>query len=279
MTDGTKRVERVVELLVYAPIGASLCAIDMAPSLADRFVNRARQELDRRHDEVRRHVTTVRSMGQVAVAFGVPMVRRRASSVVADPRPARANDSAGAEGRTRDAQGAPADPDVTVPEQRARQATSCRFPATTHYPHRRSSSDSRGSLARSSTQCTHTRPRIANAAPSWARSSSSPADVEAARAARNSDLPALVRLARDARRAATAAGRRAVAPRDARPEPLETEIGALLERAGLGVFVGTIDDAVVGFATVEVQLLRDGTRLGVVRDLFVEPEGARGRRG
>ena len=84
MTDGTKRVERAVELLVYAPIGASLCAIDMAPSLADRFVNRARQELDRRHDEVRRHVTTVRSMGQVAVAFGVPMVRRRASSVVAN---------------------------------------------------------------------------------------------------------------------------------------------------------------------------------------------------
>ena len=103
--------------------------------------------------------------------------------------------------------------------------------------------------------------------------------MEAARAARNSDLPALVRLARamhDELRPQR--GGELWLLRDARPEPLETEIGALLERAGLGVFVGTIDDAVVGFATVEVQLLRDGTRLGVVRDLFVEPE-ARGRRG
>lgn len=89
MTDGNKRVERAVELLIYAPLGAGLSAIDIAPSLAEMFVNRARGEIDRRHEQVSQRITTVRSMGQVAVAFGLPMVRNRARSiVVARRRPA-----------------------------------------------------------------------------------------------------------------------------------------------------------------------------------------------
>ena len=68
MTDGNKRVERAVELLIYAPLGAGLSAIDIAPSLAEMFVNRARGEIDRRHEQVAQRITTVRSMGQVAVA-------------------------------------------------------------------------------------------------------------------------------------------------------------------------------------------------------------------
>jgi GNAT superfamily N-acetyltransferase len=39
-------------------------------------------------------------------------------------------------------------------------------------------------------------------------------------------------------------------------------------------FVGTIDDVVVGFAAVGVEVLADGTRLGVVTSIFVDP-GAR----
>jgi len=38
-------------------------------------------------------------------------------------------------------------------------------------------------------------------------------------------------------------------------------------------FVGTLDDAVVGYGIVEVAELRDGGRLGTVTELFVEPEG------
>lgn len=83
MTNGNKRVERAVELLIYAPLGAGLSAIDIAPSLAEMFVNRARGEIDRRHEQVSQRITTVRSLGQVAVAFGVPMVRDRARSLVA----------------------------------------------------------------------------------------------------------------------------------------------------------------------------------------------------
>jgi GNAT superfamily N-acetyltransferase len=39
-----------------------------------------------------------------------------------------------------------------------------------------------------------------------------------------------------------------------------------------GAFVGTLDDAVVGYGIVEVIQLRDGGRLGAVTELFVEPE-------
>lgn len=40
-----------------------------------------------------------------------------------------------------------------------------------------------------------------------------------------------------------------------------------------GAFVGTLDDAVVGYGIVEVRELRDGGRIGTVTELFVEPEG------
>ncbi len=60
--------------------------------------------------------------------------------------------------------------------------------------------------------------------------------------------------------------------REARPEPHEAGIAALIARDDAEVVVGTIDGAVVGFGTVEIELLRDGTRLGVIGDLFVEEE-------
>jgi GNAT superfamily N-acetyltransferase len=37
-------------------------------------------------------------------------------------------------------------------------------------------------------------------------------------------------------------------------------------------FVGTIDDTVLGYATVGLDLLADGSRLGIVSAIFVEPE-------
>jgi len=40
------------------------------------------------------------------------------------------------------------------------------------------------------------------------------------------------------------------------------------------VVVGTIDDVPIGYAAVHVEVLNDGSRLGVVDDIFVE-EGAR----
>ena len=66
--------------------------------------------------------------------------------------------------------------------------------------------------------------------------------------------------------------------REARAEPLDDALRALLDRDDARVVVGTIDEAVVGFGIVEIEHLRDGTRLGVIAELYVEPE-ARGGRG
>ena len=38
-------------------------------------------------------------------------------------------------------------------------------------------------------------------------------------------------------------------------------------------FVGTIDDAIIGYAHVSVDTLDDGARLGVVHAIYVEAEG------
>ena len=62
------------------------------------------------------------------------------------------------------------------------------------------------------------------------------------------------------------------ATREARPEPLEETIASLFGRDDASIIVGTIDASIVGFATVEVETLRDGSRLGVIGDLFVERE-------
>jgi GNAT superfamily N-acetyltransferase len=100
--------------------------------------------------------------------------------------------------------------------------------------------------------------------------------LEAARSATNSDLPAVVDLATamlDELRPQR--GGTLWLARDARPGPIAESLRALLDRADARVIVGTIDDVVVGFATVEIEALRDGTRLGIVRELFVDPE-ARG---
>lgn len=62
--------------------------------------------------------------------------------------------------------------------------------------------------------------------------------------------------------------------REARSEPYETAYAALIADDDAHVVVGTIDEAVVGYAVVVVERLRSGERLGRITDLFVEP-GAR----
>lgn len=86
MTENSDRIERTIELLLYAPLGIGLFLKDSAPQFVDMFVSRGRAEIDRRHDEVQQRVTTARSLGQVAMAFGPPIVRERVGRTVADAR-------------------------------------------------------------------------------------------------------------------------------------------------------------------------------------------------
>jgi hypothetical protein len=73
--DTRARIERIVEVAVFAPVGVALTLRDMAPTFVNMFVSRGRAEIDRRQNGVEQRVRTVKSTGEVALAFGVPMVR------------------------------------------------------------------------------------------------------------------------------------------------------------------------------------------------------------
>ena len=97
--------------------------------------------------------------------------------------------------------------------------------------------------------------------------------MEPARAASPSDLATLVELARALRtELRVQRGGALWETREARAEPLLEHLASLLARDDAEVVVGTIDGSIVGFGTVEIETLRDGTRLGVIGDLFVEAE-------
>lgn len=98
----------------------------------------------------------------------------------------------------------------------------------------------------------------------------------AARHATAADVPRLLELAgalraelRPQRGGAVWAAREAPHPMDA------AAFAGLLARADGAVIVGSFDGVVAGYATVTVEVLRDGSRLGVVGDLFVDA-GLRG---
>jgi ribosomal protein S18 acetylase RimI-like enzyme len=98
--------------------------------------------------------------------------------------------------------------------------------------------------------------------------------VEAARPATGDDLPALVVLAQAAldELAPTRGGEVFVA-REARPSPVEASLAADVADPDVLVLAGTIDDTfVVGYAVGRTETLRDGSVLGRITDLFVEPE-------
>jgi ribosomal protein S18 acetylase RimI-like enzyme len=96
---------------------------------------------------------------------------------------------------------------------------------------------------------------------------------EAVRPATPEDLPAIVGLVEALRAELTPMrGGRIWAVREARPGPPEDVYGALLTDPAKCVVVGTIDDVVVGFGVVGAEALADGSRLGVVSELFVDAE-------
>lgn len=96
--------------------------------------------------------------------------------------------------------------------------------------------------------------------------------MESARLADETDLPAIRRLATQAREELGAAerGGRLFIGRETAPD-------AELDLADSGriVVVGAIDATIVGYAVGRVEALRDGGLLGIVDELYVEPE-ARG---
>jgi GNAT superfamily N-acetyltransferase len=99
---------------------------------------------------------------------------------------------------------------------------------------------------------------------------------EDVRAATRDDLPQLASLARAAiAELAPMKGGAVWAAREARAEPVERGLATALDDPAHCVVAGTIDGVVVGYGVIRYETLRDGTRMGVVEDIFVD-EAARG---
>lgn len=96
--------------------------------------------------------------------------------------------------------------------------------------------------------------------------------MEQSRPAAPGDLARVEQLAREMRaELAPMRGGELWSERDARQhEPLDAAYAALLDDDEALLVVATIDDVVLGFGAVVVETLRDGRRLGVITDLFVE---------
>jgi GNAT superfamily N-acetyltransferase len=100
--------------------------------------------------------------------------------------------------------------------------------------------------------------------------------MEAVREATPADLPRLAELVRAAiAELAPTRGGAVWRAREARAEPIEDGLGALLDDPDGRLLAGTIDGVVIGYAAARIEHLPDGSLLGVVDDIFVE-EGARG---
>ena len=98
--------------------------------------------------------------------------------------------------------------------------------------------------------------------------------MESVLAASEADVPQLAELCRQAQselRSQERGGPLFVA-REARPEPVEDSLRQAVLDPGQHAILGTIDGVPVGYAAGHTELLRDGTILGVIDDLFVEDQ-------
>jgi hypothetical protein len=86
MTENNDAVGRALELFVFGPIGLASYLKEVTPGALETLVARGRAEIDRGQEQIQQRVTTARSLGQVAMAFGVPMVRQRVQRGVNDVR-------------------------------------------------------------------------------------------------------------------------------------------------------------------------------------------------
>jgi GNAT superfamily N-acetyltransferase len=97
-----------------------------------------------------------------------------------------------------------------------------------------------------------------------------------ARRARTGDLERISQLVRQGRAELShERGGPLWLAREARAEPLDAGLAGVLDHDDALVVVGIYDDVVVGYAIVEVETLRSGSRLARLSDVFVDP-GARG---
>jgi GNAT superfamily N-acetyltransferase len=97
--------------------------------------------------------------------------------------------------------------------------------------------------------------------------------VEATRLATPDDVHRMAQLASEAiTEQVDARGGAVWSVREARALPAEASLADAVADPDVLVLVGTIDDVVIAYAVARVEELRDGSFLGVVTDIYTEPE-------
>jgi hypothetical protein len=75
--DGKSVPERAAEVFVYAPVGVAMYLRDTVPTFLGLFVNRGRKEVKKYGKDARKQVDQAKSMGQFAVTYGGPRLKRK----------------------------------------------------------------------------------------------------------------------------------------------------------------------------------------------------------
>ena len=80
MSDNETPIEKAVELLVYAPIGLAMFAKDTVPTFMKMFVARGHTEVSQRRKSANTQAGNYKTIGQMAVKYGGPEVKRQAGA-------------------------------------------------------------------------------------------------------------------------------------------------------------------------------------------------------
>jgi len=80
VSDNEKPIEKAVELLVYAPIGLAMFAKDTVPTFMKMFVARGHTEVTQRKKSANTQAGNYKTIGQMAVKYGGPEVKRQAGA-------------------------------------------------------------------------------------------------------------------------------------------------------------------------------------------------------
>ncbi len=80
MNDNDTPLEKAVDLLVYAPIGLAMFAKDTVPTFLKMFVARGQTEVSQRRKTAESQASQYKTIGQMAVKYGGPEVKRQAGA-------------------------------------------------------------------------------------------------------------------------------------------------------------------------------------------------------
>jgi hypothetical protein len=130
VSDNETPIEKAVELLVYAPIGLAMFAKDTVPTFMKMFVARGHTEVSQRRKSANTQAGNYKTIGQMAVKYGGPEVKRQAGAAAETVRKRAEDTLSTIAAAAAPAVPAPAAPPRPNPAPDARTAPSA--PATTN---------------------------------------------------------------------------------------------------------------------------------------------------